>query len=86
MTGMPEAILARELALCYTGLAVVTDADAGVEAAGSVSHQAVLEQFARSVAQLRTVLADVVATLPRDDECPCRHALDGLTLPFELPA
>lgn len=86
MTGMPEAILARELALCYTCLAVVTDADAGVEAAGSVSHQAVLEEFARSVGRLRTVLADVVAALPVDDACTCRHALDGLTLPFDLPA
>lgn len=85
MTGMPEAVLARELALCYTGLAVVTDADAGVEAAGAVSHQAVLEQFAHSVSHLRTVLADVVAALPVEDECSCRHALDGLTLPFELP-
>ena len=86
MTGMPEAVLARELALCYTGLAVVTDADAGVEASGAVSHQAVLEEFARSVALLRTVLADAVAALPLDDECACRHALDGLTLPFDLPA
>ena len=58
----------------------------GVEAAGAVSHQAVLEQFARSVVHLRTVLADVVAALPVDDECSCRHVLDGLTLPFELPA
>ena len=48
-------------------------------------HQAVLEQFARSVDHLRTVLADVVAALPLDDECSCRRALDGLTLPFDLP-
>ena len=32
MTAMPEAGLARELALCYTTLALVTDLDAGVEA------------------------------------------------------
>ena len=32
MTGQPEAVLARELALCYTSIAVVTDLDAGVEA------------------------------------------------------
>src|SRR5260370_30347428 len=31
MTGHPEAILARELALCYTSLSLVTDLDAGVE-------------------------------------------------------
>jgi 5'-methylthioadenosine phosphorylase len=31
MTGLPEAGLARELALCYTALALVTDHDAGVD-------------------------------------------------------
>ena len=85
MTGMPEAALARELALCYTSLAVVTDADAGVEASGAVSHQAVLAEFERSVDRLRTLLGRLVEALPLDDECTCRHALDGLTLPFELP-
>jgi len=85
MTGMPEAALARELALCYTTLAVVTDADAGVEAGEAVSHAAVLEQFSRSLDSLRGVLADVVGALPVDDECACRHALDGQTVPFELP-
>ena len=85
MTGMPEAALARELALCYTSLAVVTDADAGVEAAGAVSHQAVLDEFARSVDHLRRLLARLVDALPLDDECPCRASLDGLALPFELP-
>ena len=33
MTGHPEAVLARELALCYAPLALVTDLDAGVERA-----------------------------------------------------
>ena len=31
MTGMPEASIARELALCLTSIALVTDLDAGVE-------------------------------------------------------
>ena len=33
MTGHPEAVLARELALCYTAVALVTDTDAGVKKA-----------------------------------------------------
>ncbi|MFC8596766.1 S-methyl-5'-thioadenosine phosphorylase [Isoptericola sp. NPDC057191] len=85
MTGMPEAAVARELALCYTTLALVTDADAGVDRDSSVSHAAVLEMFARNVGALTDVLRDVVADLP-DDDCHCRHVLDGLELPFELPA
>lgn len=37
MTGLPEASIARELALCFTSLAVVTDHDAGVAAGDGVT-------------------------------------------------
>jgi 5'-methylthioadenosine phosphorylase len=85
MTAQPEAGLARELALCYTNIAVVTDHDAGVEAGEGVTHHEVLEVFARSVGRLRALLADVIAALPTDRDCGCGHALDGQTLPFALP-
>jgi 5'-methylthioadenosine phosphorylase len=85
MTGMPEAAIARELAMCLTLLAVVTDADAGVDGAEAVTHQGVLAEFGRSIDRLRGVLEGVVAALPDDDLCSCRHALDGLRLPFGLP-
>ncbi len=85
MTAAPEAAIARELALCYTNLAVVTDLDAGFEAGDGVTHAEVLEVFGRSVERLKSLLVDVVAALPTDDECSCRHALDGLRLPFQLP-
>ncbi len=84
MTGQPEATLARELALCYTSVAVVTDLDAGVEGAG-VSHHEVLEVFAKSIDRLRGLLARAIADLPTDRDCPCPHALEGQALPFELP-
>lgn len=86
MTGMPEAAIARELALCFTTVALVTDLDAGVEAGGGVTHAEVLQVFAANIEQLKVVLTDAVTTLPRDAaDCACQHALDGLTLPFELP-
>ncbi|ACQ81332.1 methylthioadenosine phosphorylase [Beutenbergia cavernae DSM 12333] len=85
MTGMPEAALARELAMCCTNLALVTDADAGVDGGESVTHAAVLEEFARHLAVLRASLTDVVTALPHDGGCGCRHALDGFELPFALP-
>jgi 5'-methylthioadenosine phosphorylase len=84
MTGMPEAAIARELALCYTSLAVVTDLDAGFEDGQGVTHAEVLEVFAASVLRLRRVLAATVESLPSGD-CRCRHSLDGLRLPFDLP-
>ena len=90
MTAQPEAALARELALCYTGLAVVTDLDAGVEGGPAVSHAEVLAIFEANLTRIKRLLRDAIARLPPaepDDDatCSCRHALDGLAVPFELP-
>ncbi|MFD7416978.1 S-methyl-5'-thioadenosine phosphorylase [Kitasatospora purpeofusca] len=79
MTGHPEAVLARELGLCYTSVALVTDLDAGVESGAGVTHGEVLKEFARNVDRLRTVLFKAVERLPAVRDCPCPHALDGLT-------
>ncbi|MFT3861092.1 S-methyl-5'-thioadenosine phosphorylase [Micropruina sp.] len=89
MTGMPEASVARELAMCFSTVCMVTDADAGVEGPG-VSHAEVLEVFAGNIERLKAMLLTVIGTLPEaePDEtavCPCRRVLDGLPLPFELP-
>ncbi|MDH6141912.1 MULTISPECIES: S-methyl-5'-thioadenosine phosphorylase [Kitasatospora] len=78
MTGHPEAVLARELGLCYTSLALVTDLDAGVTAGEGVTHAEVLEVFARNVDRLRGVLFKAVEALPADRDCVCSHALDGV--------
>ncbi|MFF3323152.1 S-methyl-5'-thioadenosine phosphorylase [Streptomyces sp. NPDC002889] len=87
MTGHPEAVLARELELCYTSMALVTDLDAGAEAGQGVSHEEVLKVFAANVDRLRTVLFDAVAGLPEDGmrDCLCMHALDGLDPGIQLP-
>jgi len=86
MTGHPEAVLARELAMCYAAIALVTDRDAGIGAADSVSQEAVFAEFARNIEALRTLLLDVITTLPEDREhCGCGSALDGMKLPFALP-
>ena len=47
MTGHPEAVLARELALCYTAIALVTDTDAGVEEGEGVTQDEVLRDLRR---------------------------------------
>jgi 5'-methylthioadenosine phosphorylase len=85
MTGMPEAAIARELALCYTSITVVTDLDAGFEAGQGVTQSEVFAQFGRSIDGLKQVLRAVVAKLPTDGDCPCQHCLDQVPLPIELP-
>jgi 5'-methylthioadenosine phosphorylase len=80
MTGAPEAAIARELALCYTSIAVVTDHDAGVKAGEGVTQAQVLEQFAASIGRLKVLLARVIADLPTTEPdgnatCACRLAV-----------
>jgi len=86
MTGHPEAVLARELALCYAPLALVTDLDAGLEEGEGVTQAEVFEVFAANISRLRDLVAATIAALPavREDDL-CARALDGLTLPFPLP-
>lgn len=72
MTAMPEAGLARELALCYVTLALVTDLDAGVEAGEGVTHEEVLAQFAANLPRLRELLVATVTAAPTDQSaCDC---------------
>jgi 5'-methylthioadenosine phosphorylase len=86
MTGHPEAVLARELALCYVPLALVTDLDAGVEEGEGVTQAEVFEVFAANIKRLRDLVATIIAALPeaREDDL-CARALDGIALPFALP-
>jgi 5'-methylthioadenosine phosphorylase len=86
MTGHPEAVLARELALCYAPLALVTDLDAGLDEGEGVTQAEVFEVFAANIKRLRDLVATIIAALPagREDDL-CAHALDGITLPFPLP-
>lgn len=90
MTGMPEASIARELAMCFTTIALVTDRDAGVGGGQPVTHAEVLRVFARSIDGLKSILRSAVAQMPAAEDdatatCPCRRSLDGLTLPITLP-
>ncbi|MET7671940.1 S-methyl-5'-thioadenosine phosphorylase [Micromonospora luteifusca] len=85
MTGHPEAVLARELALCYSSIALITDLDAGVQAGESVTQDEVFRVFAANTDRLRGVLLDALAALPAAQDCVCGRALDGITLPFSLP-
>lgn len=86
MTASPEGALARELALCITSVALVTDLDAGLEHGDGVTHEEVLRVFAENVETMRDLLLEAIGRLPSSDtDCDCRHALDGQKLPFDLP-
>ena len=86
MTGYPEAVLARELEMCYAAIALVTDLDAGVDAGEGVKAVDVFAEFAeehRAVQEAGARRRSVGSTAERT----CTHCLPhtGVTLPFELP-
>jgi 5'-methylthioadenosine phosphorylase len=85
MTGHPEAVLARELGLCYATIALVTDLDAGVTAEESVDQAQVFAMFEQNVERLKALLAAAVGAAPAPGPCACNAWLDDVTLPFELP-
>ncbi|CAN5406837.1 S-methyl-5'-thioadenosine phosphorylase [soil metagenome] len=85
MTGHPEAVLARELALCYATVALVTDHDAGVDAGTAVSQADVFKVFATHTDHLRDLLRATTATMDLARGCDCGHSVDGMDLPIELP-
>jgi 5'-methylthioadenosine phosphorylase len=86
MTGHPEAVLARELQLCYAPLALVTDMDAGVSTGEGVGQEEVFAMFARNIDRLKDLLAGVVGKLPSPGEdCRCASWADGIDLPYVLP-
>jgi len=78
MTGHPEAVLARELALCYTAIALVTDLDAGIQGGEGVTQAEVFRVFGERTAELRELLQTVITGLPTARSCPCGSTLDGL--------
>ncbi|GAA3173164.1 MULTISPECIES: S-methyl-5'-thioadenosine phosphorylase [Streptomyces] len=77
MTGQPEAALARELGLCYTSIALVTDLDAGAETGEGVTHEEVLAVFRQNIDRLRPLLTATIKNLPGEDACACPDAPDA---------
>lgn len=85
MTGHPEAVLARELGLCYATLALVTDLDAGIEAGEGVGQAEVFAMFEKNIDRLKALLERAIAGLPDPAGCTCSTWMDGIDLPYELP-
>jgi 5'-methylthioadenosine phosphorylase len=77
MTQYPEAVLARELELCYANISLITDYDVGVEGVPPVTHEEVVRVFTENNERLRDLLFAVIPALPVERECPCATALIG---------
>jgi 5'-methylthioadenosine phosphorylase len=77
MTQYPEAYLARELGLCYAGLALITDRDVGLEGdpdSRPVTMEAAMAVLAANVEHTRSLLAAAIPAIPVYPGCGCGEA------------
>jgi 5'-methylthioadenosine phosphorylase len=78
MTQFPEAILSRELNLCYGNVALITDYDAGLDGDASappVTHEGVLEVFKANNHRLVGLLRAAVRRVSPDPSCACHSTV-----------
>jgi 5'-methylthioadenosine phosphorylase len=78
MTLVPEVSLARERAVCYACLAMVTDYD--VWADRPVAAHDVVDVMRRNVDRMRAVLARLLPRLAQPPRCDCARALENASL------
>ncbi|HEX8770012.1 MAG TPA: S-methyl-5'-thioadenosine phosphorylase [Acidimicrobiales bacterium] len=74
MTQYPESVLARELGMCYSGLALVTDYDAGLEGidgAGAVTMDVVFAVLRDNIERVQRLLTRAVPEVPAGRGCAC---------------
>lgn len=74
MTVMPEAHLARELEICYAGVAVVTNYAAGISPRRLTTTE-VVEVMKASMKQVRSLIAETLKSVPLKRACDCKDAL-----------
>jgi 5'-methylthioadenosine phosphorylase len=78
MTQHPEAYLARELGICYAGLALITDYDIGVDGEEGIAPVTMADVFAvlaANVTKTRDLLHATIPAIPTTRTCHCADAL-----------
>ncbi|MBI3378915.1 MAG: S-methyl-5'-thioadenosine phosphorylase [Nitrospirae bacterium] len=74
MTGMPEASLARELAICFSGIGVITNFAAGISG-NRLTTTEVVRTMAESAEVVKALLERTFVNIPHTRNCMCKDAL-----------
>ena len=77
MTGYPEAVLARELEMCYAAIALVTDVDAGVDAGAGVRAVDVFAEFERNLVPFKKLVHEAIDQVTNERLCTALPAARG---------
>ncbi len=73
MTVVPEAVLARELEMCYATVCFVSNMAAGIQQ--RLTAQEVAEVAKEKAPIIQQILRETIKHLPKSRQCPCAHAL-----------
>lgn len=74
MTAMPEAALARELAMCLSAICVVTNHAAGISEKKLTTSE-VVETMKAAGEKIKALLKEALPYIPQARNCPCKDAL-----------
>ena len=75
MTLVPECVLAREAEICYASISTVTDYDVWKDHPVCVDD--VVKIMKTNIENVKRIIAETVAKLPKERACKCNEALKG---------
>ena len=76
MTQYPEVVLARELAMCYVNIALITDYDVGLEGIEPVTVEDVVRVLTENNERVRRLIERLLPGLAQQRTCDCARALE----------
>jgi len=75
MTGVPEAVLARELEICYATICFVTNMAAGMQK--RLTTEEVSKVASKSAANLQQTIKEAIRKVPEKRKCECATSLEA---------
>ncbi|MDD1774911.1 MAG: S-methyl-5'-thioadenosine phosphorylase [Methanobacterium sp.] len=76
MTGLPEAVLAREMEMCYTSICTVSNFAASISP-DKLTIDEVFDEVEKKRDVLIDLISDTISKIPAHCNCNCRNALEG---------
>ncbi|KZX16203.1 S-methyl-5'-thioadenosine phosphorylase [Methanobrevibacter filiformis] len=76
MTGLPEAVLARELEMCYGSICIVSNYASSISE-DNLTMDEVFEIMEVKKDEVIDIIYKTINSLSEKYDCPCLHALDG---------
>lgn len=83
MTQYPEAVLARELEMCYVNISLITDYDVGLEGVAGITPVTageVIRVFNENNDRVKQMIHALIPLISPTRDCICSRALEGAVI------